>query len=134
MCIWIIHYWGSWLHCIICTSGWNPLPLHHNFNGIFRRTNDFCLGNLQCLSEYHFTQPRRKILSKFTISIPGVVKKKTAKTFISLRKPEGTIHSVKRINPRKKPAGKIWYELLEPIFIIVKIIRSYSDHVVFLWV
>ena len=68
------------------------------------------------------------------ISIPGVVKKKTAKTFSSLSKPGVTIHSVKCINPRKKPAGKIWHELLEPIFITVKIIRSYSDHVVFLWV
>ena len=33
-----------------------------------------------------------------------------------------------------KSAGKLWYELLKPIFITVKNIRSSSDHSVFSWV
>ena len=64
-----------WLHCIICISCWDPLPLHYHSNCIRRRPHYFCNKYLPYLLKYHFTQPVRKSLSKFTISIYGIIQK-----------------------------------------------------------
>ena len=61
----IIYPWRGLFHCLICISGWNPLPLHHHFNWIYIIPNYFSLRNIQCRSENHFTQSCRKSLCKF---------------------------------------------------------------------
>ena len=104
---WIIHAWRSLLHCIIRTSGWNPLPSHHHCNCIRRRPNYFCLRHIQWLSEYQFNQYWIKSLSEFTTSIHGIVQKKNPNTSISLNKSWGNIHSGNIFNPRKKTCWKI---------------------------
>ena len=73
MWIWIIHDWRIWFHCIIRTSGWHMIPLHHHFNCICRRPNYFCLRYLQWLSEYHYTRLCRNVLSRFTTSIQCIL-------------------------------------------------------------
>ena len=44
------------------------------------------------------------------------------------------MHSKNQINPTEKTDRKFWCDLLKSIFIIVKMIRSSSDHSVFSWV
>ena len=39
----IIYSWWGWLHCIVWTSGWYLLPLHHHRNFICRRPHYFVL-------------------------------------------------------------------------------------------
>ena len=131
LCRWIIHAWRSWLHCIIITCGRHPLPLHYHRNCIYRRPHYFCLRHLQCPSEYHFTQPCRKSIYQFTLSISGLVQNKMAKTSIILKKSEGIMHSGENSIQGTKPDGKLWYDLLKSIFVTVKIAGRSSDHSVF---
>ena len=134
MCRWFIHTWRIWLHCIILTCGFHFIPLHYNSNCICIRPHTFCLEHIQCLLEYHFTQPQIKSISQFTISISGLVQEKMAKTSISLNKLEGIMNSGNKVNTGNKPDRKFWYDLLESIFITLKMIRSSSDNVVLSWV
>ena len=128
MCIWIIRDQMSWFHCLRCTSGWYPLPSHYHCNCICRIPHYFCLIYPQWLSEYHYNQSLIKSLSKFTTSIPRMFQKKMAKASISFNKPKGHMHSRNKINPKKYPAGKLWYDLLKPIFVTLKIIKISSIH------
>ena len=134
MCTWIIHAWRIWLHCLISTNGWHSISSHRNCNCIHRRLNYFYLIHIQCLPQYHYTQYYRNSPSKFTTYIPAMVQIKISKISISFKKSKGYINSINQINPRKKLAGKFWYELIKPIFITVKTIRSSFNHAVFSWV
>ena len=107
MCIWIIHSWRSWLHCIICTCGWHPLHSHFHINWIRRRPHSVCLENIQCLSEHHFTQPWRNSLSQFTWYISESVQKKIAQTSINLKKLEVFMHPGNKVYKRNKTLWKI---------------------------
>ena len=110
MCRWIIHDWRIWLHCIVCTCGWHPLPSHYCNNYICRMPHYFCLGSLQCLSEYHFTKPWINILSRFTLYISGLVQNIMAKTSIILNKSEVIVHSGNKVNTRNRTCWKnlVW--------------------------
>ena len=74
----------------------------------------FFLGHLQLLSEYHFTQPWIKSLSKFTIYIYlEWYKCKCTKHPLSSRdQRELRIQEIKPIQGTK-PAGKFWYDLMK---------------------
>ena len=111
-----------------------PSPLALSQQWICRRPYYFCLGHLQCLSEYNFTQTCINSLSKCTISLYGLVKNKMTKTSSRLNKSEGIIHSGNKIHPRNKT---FWIILLWHTKINIhhcKIIRSSSYHAIFSWV
>ena len=134
MCRCIIHDWRSWLHCILCTCSCHLIPFYYCSTCFCRRPHSFCLGHLQCLSEYHFTQPCRKSLYYITISIYGLVQHKMSKTSISLNKSEGVIHSGNKVNSRNKTCWKIlvWLTKINPHHF--NMIRSSSDNYVLLWI
>ena len=90
-----------------------------------------CLGHLQWLLEYYFTRPCRTSWYQLATSIYGLVKNKTSKTSIRLKKSERIMHQAIKSIQGTKPDEKFWYELLKSIFINVKIIRSSSNHYVF---
>ena len=47
MWIWIIHYWSSWLHSIIHTCVWHPLPPYYHSDCLCRGSRYICIGHLQ---------------------------------------------------------------------------------------
>ena len=64
----------------------------------------------------------------FTINISGTVKKKLAKPSIILNRLEEIIQLGNKSTKETKTDGKLWYDLLESIFITIKLIRRSYDH------
>ena len=113
MCIWIIHAWKSWLHCIICTCGWHPIPSNYHSNWIYRRPHSFCLGHLQQLSEYIWTNPAERVY----LSLPDIYldwyKRKPPKHPLASINQKWLCTQAIKLTQGTKPAGKLWYDVLK---------------------
>ena len=93
-----------------------------------------CLGHLQWLLEYYFTRPCRTSWYQLATSIYGLVKNKTSKTSIRLKKSERIMHQAIKSIQGTKPDEKFWYYWIKYIFITVKMIKSSSDHAILSWI
>ena len=80
-----------------------------------------------------YPTPNKEYISVYHIYI-WFGTREMAKTSISLNKLEGIMNSGNKVNTGNKPDRKFWYDLLESIFITLKMIRSSSDNVVLSWV
>ena len=134
MCIWIIYAWSIWLKYIICTCGWHPLPSNYHSNCIRRRPYYFFLEISNAFQNTILTNTAERVyLSLPYLYLDWYKRKCTKHSLASINQKESRIHTIKSIQG-KKPSGKLWYDLLKSIFIVIKMNRRSSEHAVFSWV
>ena len=92
---WIIHSWWSWIHCIICISHWNFLPLHHHIHCICRRPNYFFLENFNAFQNTSIPNPEERVYLSLPHLYLGWFKRKWPKhPLSSINKKELFIQSI----------------------------------------
>ena len=107
MCRWTIHTWMLWIHCIICTCGWHPPPLHYHRNCIYRRPHYFPLEISNAFKNTILPNPSERVYLSLPHLFMDFYKRKCTKTSVRLKRAEGSMHSVNKINQRNKNFWKI---------------------------
>ena len=128
MCRYIIHFWRSLFNCLLRTSGWHPLLLHHHWNWIWKRSTYFVLDISNDFWNTMITNTAEIVyLNLPHLYLMWLKRKFPNHPLASVNKKYLCIQSIKSIQGTE-PAGKFWYDLLKSIFISVKMTRSSSDH------